>query len=115
MQYVMDLWEASTWALTEFGRAELGHRARTKRLVQMASALIQAPAASIPKAITDPAQAKAGYRFLSNPKVTAEGILERVQQRLRGFVGCERARHVVDKGQTNPCFAACDRALIVFG
>lgn len=71
----MDQWEASTWALGEFGRAELGHRARTKRLVQVAATLMLAPAASIPKAITDPAQAKAAYRFLSNPKVTGEGIL----------------------------------------
>lgn len=61
--------------MTEFGHSELGHRARTKRLVQVASAVMRSPAASIPKAITDPAQAKAAYRFLSNPEVTAAGIL----------------------------------------
>jgi hypothetical protein len=53
----------------------MGHAARTKRLVQVATSLIQSPAASIPKAITDPAQAKAAYRFLSNPAVTAQGVL----------------------------------------
>ena len=71
----MEHWEASSWAIEEFGRAELGHGARTKRLVQVAGALIRSPAASIPKTITDPAQAKAAYRFMSNPEVTAEGIL----------------------------------------
>lgn len=71
----MDTWEASAWAMAEFGRASLGHEARTKRLVQIATSLMQSPASSIPKAIKDPAQAKGAYRFLSNPKVTAEGIL----------------------------------------
>jgi len=71
----MESWEASTWAVGEFGRSELGHAARTKRLVQVAAGLIRSPAVSIPKTITDPAQAKAAYRFMSNPKVTVEGIL----------------------------------------
>jgi len=71
----MEQWEATSWAVNEFGRAELGHAARTKRLVQVAAELIRSPAVSIPKTITDPAQAKAAYRFMSNPKVTVEGIL----------------------------------------
>ena len=41
----------------------------------MAADLIRSPAASLPKAITRPAQAKAAYRFLSHEKVTPEGIL----------------------------------------
>jgi hypothetical protein len=71
----MDAWEASAWALKEYGGADLGHGARTKRLVQVGAALIRSPAVSIPKTITDPAQAKAAYRFMSNPEVTGEGIL----------------------------------------
>lgn len=71
----MDALDAQTWAVMEFGEAELGHRARTKRLVRIAAGLMSSPASSIPKAITDPAQAKAVYRFLSNPNVTHEAIL----------------------------------------
>lgn len=71
----MDRWETSTWAMTEFGHAKLGHRARTKRLVQVAAALMRSPAVSIPKTIADAAQAKAAYRLMSNPKVTMGGIL----------------------------------------
>jgi len=61
--------------MREFGHSELGHAARTKRLVRLASEMILSPAASIPKSIVDPAQAKATYRFLSNPHVSSEGIL----------------------------------------
>lgn len=71
----MDCWNASVWALSEFGDANLGHRARTKRLVQVAATMIRSPASSIPKAFTDPAQAKGTYRFLSNPEVNGDGIL----------------------------------------
>jgi hypothetical protein len=71
----MDQWETSAWAVREFGGAKLGHGARTKRLVQLGAALMQSPASSIPKAIKDPAQAKAAYRFISNPHVSPKGIL----------------------------------------
>jgi hypothetical protein len=71
----MDSWDAKGWAMTEFGHAELGHRARTKRLVRLASDLVLSPASSIPKAITDIAQAKAAYRLLSQEEVTPAGIL----------------------------------------
>ena len=71
----MDFLDASAWAMGEFGRADLGHRARTKRLVQVATDVMRAPAASIPMAIQDSVQAKGAYRFLSNPAVTADGIL----------------------------------------
>jgi hypothetical protein len=71
----MDQWEGSAWAMVQYEQSELGHRARTKRLVQVASALIQSPAASVPMAIADGAQAKAAYRFISHAKVTPGGIL----------------------------------------
>jgi hypothetical protein len=71
----MDSWDASAWALSEYGDADLGHAARTKRLVQVATALIQSPASSIPKAMDDAAQMKGAYRFLSNPQVRSDGIL----------------------------------------
>jgi hypothetical protein len=71
----MDTWDASAWALAEYGNADLGHAARTKRLVQIGARMVQSPASSIPKASDDIAQMKGTYRFLSNPKVSADGIL----------------------------------------
>ena len=71
----MDNWDASAWALSEYGDSDLGHAARNKRLVQIGSAMIQSPASSIPKAMESVAQMKGAYRFLSNLKVDADGIL----------------------------------------
>jgi hypothetical protein len=71
----MDSWEALGWAFLEYGDSDLGHAARTNRLVQVASAMIQSPASSIPKAMGDAAQMKGAYRFLSNPEVRSDGIL----------------------------------------
>ena len=71
----MDAWDAKTWSMTEHGEADLGHKARTKRLVKVSSDLMQQPSESLPTAIANVAQAKAAYRFLSNPEVQPRGIL----------------------------------------
>jgi hypothetical protein len=68
-------WDAAAWALAEYGQAELGHAARTKRLVRVAADLMLAPTASVPKAIADPHQSKAAYRLLSNQQVSHDGLL----------------------------------------
>src|SRR3954453_3656006 len=56
---------ASEGAAAEWGSAEWGDRRRTRRLVQIASALATAPAASIPQACGDAAQTKGAYRFFA--------------------------------------------------
>lgn len=66
---------AATWALSEFGTADLGHASRTKRSVRIATRLVQNPAGSIPKVSEDSHQAKGTYRLLSNPEVDHDGLL----------------------------------------
>jgi len=68
-------WQATVWAQTEFGRADLGHAARTKRAVRFAHALVQNPSASIPTVTKDPHQAKGAYRLLSSPAVHHDDLL----------------------------------------
>ncbi|MEO7912230.1 MAG: transposase, partial [Roseiflexaceae bacterium] len=56
----------ATWALDEFGGADLGDVRRTARLVQLATMLGAQPTASLPAASDDPAALKATYRFFAN-------------------------------------------------
>jgi hypothetical protein len=67
--------QAATWALSEFGSADLGHASRTKRSVRVAMSLVQNPAGSIPKVSEDSHQAKGTYRLLSNSEVDHDGLL----------------------------------------
>ena len=67
--------DATTWAVLEFGRADLGHGARTKRTVRIGAALVQTPSSSIPRVTENGHQAKGVYRLLSNPQVEHDDIL----------------------------------------
>ena len=67
--------DASTWAVLEFGRADLGHGARTKRAVRVGAALVQNPSSSIPRVAENAHQAKGIYRLLSNPEVKHDDVL----------------------------------------
>ena len=60
---------------SEFSGARLGDERRVKRLVQVANAWSQEPAASIPKATGTVAAQEAAYRLLRNEKVTLDGVL----------------------------------------
>src|SRR5687767_2392378 len=81
-------WQATEWAKSEFGQAELGHGARTRRAVRLAQALVQNPSASIPTVTKDPHQAKGAYRLLSNCEVSHDDLLSghiaRTRDRCRG-------------------------------
>jgi Transposase DNA-binding len=63
------------WAQLEFAIADLGDARRTKRLVQIGSALAQCPSGTLPEAFPDWAELKAAYRFFSNPNIHYEKIL----------------------------------------
>jgi hypothetical protein len=84
----MKLWQASAWAVSEFGTAELGHATRTKRAVRVAASLVQNPSSSIPRISENGHQAKGAYRLLSNPEVGHDEILSghigRTIERCRG-------------------------------
>jgi hypothetical protein len=62
-----------SWAVTEFGGAQLGDERRTKRLVQLAQQRGRQPTASLTQAGW--AAAKAAYRFFANASITPEAIL----------------------------------------
>jgi hypothetical protein len=63
------------WAEEEFGLVELGDERRTKRLMELARRLGQAPMASLPDATGDAALLKAAYRFFGNEEIEAQAIL----------------------------------------
>ena len=59
----------------EFSGAEFGDRRLGARLEVMAEAFSASPGASLPNAMRDEAELEGAYRFLGNPKVTADKIL----------------------------------------
>lgn len=63
------------WAATTFGAAELGDARRTDRLVRIAAAIAQRPAASLPGQLQHPAALKATYRLLGSDAIAAAAIL----------------------------------------
>lgn len=73
----------SQWAQLEFSSVSLGDSRRRERLVQVASALAERPAASLPQVFADAAQLKAAYRFFSNKAVSFEQIATAHWQRTR--------------------------------
>ena len=64
------------WAVTEFAEAELGDARRTKRVVELATALAQHPTASLPEACGTGAMLKAAYRFFSNDAIEPQDLLQ---------------------------------------
>jgi hypothetical protein len=65
----------AAWAEHEFGRAELGDVRRTRRLVEVASAMADRSSTSLSEMYETWSDQKAGYRFYSNEAVRPEQIL----------------------------------------
>jgi hypothetical protein len=68
--------ELDSWAVVEFGEADLGDPRRTQRLVQLATVLGSMPGGSLPTAAGDKATAKAAYRFFDNDHIEPGQILQ---------------------------------------
>jgi hypothetical protein len=66
-----------------FSRADLGDPRHVRRAVGLAEALAAAPALSLPKIWSTPAQLEAGYRFLRNPRTDFAQLMDAVQQTTR--------------------------------
>ena len=64
----------STWAQSEFGHAQLGHLARTKRAVKMVGRMFEAPSGLLTRMFTVSAEREAAYRALENTAFEAEGL-----------------------------------------
>ncbi len=72
---------AQEWAESTFGAVHLGDVRRTRRAVELASAIAHNPAASLPAQMPDEAALEGAYRFLQTPDVTYEQLIEpQVQQ-----------------------------------
>lgn len=65
----------------EFAKAELGDVRLTRRLQQMADSAEKAPSSSLPNQADSSAALEGTYRFLENPSVSAEAILDAHVQR----------------------------------
>ncbi len=63
-------------ASAEFEGADLGDERLTRRLKKTAETLAASPSSSFPKATANESELEGVYRFLSNARVTARGILE---------------------------------------
>jgi hypothetical protein len=75
------------WVEAEFGNVDLGHQDRTQRLVRIASAKAQQPAAAYTECFTgNRHELKAYYRFIDSeaPQVNAQSILGAHRERTIG-------------------------------
>lgn len=68
--------EQPGWAEEEFGKAELGDKRLTRRLVRLARQRGGMPNATIPQSSQDQAGVRAAYRFYDNEHIQMEQIIE---------------------------------------
>ncbi len=93
----MDETEEVNWAVDEFGKAELGDKRLTARLVQLAGVLGEKPQESLPHAAGETATLKAAYRFFDNADVTPDAMLHsHVEASYRRMAQMERVLAVQD-------------------
>ena len=64
------------FAETHFGTAELGNRARTARLVDLAERFARHPGGTLPEKLKSPAALKAAYRLMERKEVTHSAVLQ---------------------------------------
>ena len=68
------------WAEEEFGRAELGDRRRTRRLVALAAEVGTRPAGTVTRACRSTASREGAFRLLENSAVRAVAMLRSMQK-----------------------------------
>lgn len=81
-----------------FGATKLGNISRTKRLVQIADALVRHPGGTLPSKLNDPSSLKATYRLLERPEVSHASVLAAHQE--------ETLRRI--EAHEGPLLAICD-------
>jgi hypothetical protein len=84
---------------THFGRAELGDKRRTERLVKVADKIAAHPGRSLPHAMQSPADLVALYRLMNRPEVTHAAVLKthlcRTREAIRAHRGVVLVAHDV--------------------
>src|SRR5260370_2334674 len=83
MMEVKDLVSPQAWAEQTYGAAQLGHVARTRRAVVIATAMAAEPAGSVPAQQHSQAATKAVYRFCENAHVRYEALMQPHWQQTR--------------------------------
>jgi len=81
-----------------FGAAELGNKARTRRLVMLADQLTRHPSGTLPHKLRDPAALQATYRLMSRDEVTHAAVLAAHRE--------ETLRRIAD--HAGPLLLVCD-------
>ena len=76
------------WAVTEFGRSQLGDARRTERLLMIATAFAQQPTATLPQACGPGPATQGAYRFFENDDIDPAARRQSHHQ-----ATLERARH----------------------
>lgn len=67
---------AASFGRTHFGQARLGDRRRTKRLVQLADALVRHPGGTLPQKLQASGELDGAYHLMQCPTVTHAAILK---------------------------------------
>lgn len=70
-----------------FGKAELGDRRRTERLVKAADQVVCHPGGTLPQKLSGPAELKALYRLVGRREVTHEAVLATHRERTLRLMG----------------------------
>jgi len=73
------------WSELEFGACQLGHKSRTRRLVNYACQMAEKPDASTPKQTESWSDCKAVYELFKRPEVTFESVTAAHYQRTRNL------------------------------
>lgn len=71
----------ASFGTLHFSEAQLGDVRRTRRLVQVADAIVQHPGGTLPQKIHDPTPLDALYRLANRKEVTHDAVLEPHRQR----------------------------------
>lgn len=99
-----------------FGKAELGDRRRTKRLVQVADALVRHPGGSLPEKLRGPGELEGLYRLMKGKAVTHESVLaphrERTLQRVAEHDGTVLILHDTTELDYTTHRSVCDAGQI---
>lgn len=68
--------DAVSFAQANFGDVKLGHKRRTKRLVQAVEEMCRHPGGTLPDKLKRPADLRGFYRLMNRPEVTHEVLLQ---------------------------------------
>jgi len=80
----MSVLDAKEWAIETFGKVELGDPRRSDRAVQVAAAMAENPAASLPTQMGDQSALQAAHRLFINEAISFEQLQDPHWQQTRG-------------------------------